>query len=288
MSATLTALLFPGQGSQTPGMREEVERHRPELLEAATDAVGADPFERVEEGTRYAQPAIYCTSLASWSRLGEPLGDLLAGHSLGEYAALVAAGSLDPHDGLRLVALRGRLMQEAGERDSGRGGMLAVLGSGAVSPAQLADRHGLFVANDNAPGQVVLSGPAGALEPAAADAEAAGLRAIRLPVTGAFHSPAMAGGVPAFEAALAEVELSPPRAPVFSGVTAAPFDDLRRRLAEGLTHGVRWRETLLALRARGARRLVEVGPGRVLTGLVRRTLDDVEAVTAGRLEPAHA
>ena len=288
MPTTLTALLFPGQGSQTPGMRAQVERHRPELLERAVEVVGDDPFERVDDGTRYAQPALYCASLAGWSRLGAPLADFLAGHSLGELAALAAAGSLDPVDGLRLVALRGRLMQEAGEHAAGEGGMLAVIGAGDVSLEELADRHGLSVANDNAPDQVVLSGPAAGLEAARRDARSAGLRAVRLPVSGAFHSPAMAAGVEAFAAALAEVDVAPPRAPVLSGVTAEPFDDIRRRLVEGLTHGVRWRETLLGLRARGVRRLVEVGPGRVLTGLVQRTLHDVEAVAADSLEPAHA
>ena len=288
MSETPTALLFPGQGSQTPEMRTEAERHRPELLEQVVEAVGEDPFNRLDEGTRFLQPALYCAALASWSRLGEPSADALAGHSLGEVAALVAAGSLDPADGARLVALRGRLMDEAGERAEHPGGMLAVIGSGELSPAELAERHGLSLANDNAPGQLVLSGAVPALEAAARDAEGAGLRAMRLPVSGAFHSPAMAAGADAFAAALAEVEFAPPRAPVLSGVTAEPFDDIRRRLAEGLTHGVRWREVLLALHARGVRRFVEVGPGRVLTGLVRRTLEGVETVVGDRLEGAHA
>ncbi|MDP8943216.1 MAG: acyltransferase domain-containing protein, partial [Actinomycetota bacterium] len=155
MSETPTALLFPGQGSQTPDMRAEAERHRPELLEQVIEAVGEDPFEHVDAGTRYLQPALYCAALASWSRLGEPSADFLAGHSLGELAALVAAGSLDPADGARLVALRGRLMDEAGERAEHPGGMLAVIGSGELSPDELAQRHGLSVANDNAPGQLV-------------------------------------------------------------------------------------------------------------------------------------
>ncbi|MGZ6670201.1 MAG: acyltransferase domain-containing protein, partial [Solirubrobacteraceae bacterium] len=102
-----TAILFPGQGSQTPEMRETVEQVRPDLLDMAAQAVGEDPFPRAEDGTRFAQPAIFCASLAGWAALGRPLG-LMAGHSLGELAALVAAGSVAERDGLELVALRGR------------------------------------------------------------------------------------------------------------------------------------------------------------------------------------
>src|SRR6202051_1257462 len=115
MNAT-TAILFPGQGSQTPDMRDTVAAVRPDLLGLAAEVVGEDPFGRAEEGTRYAQPALFCASLAGWAALGRPLGDFRPGHSLGELPALVAAGSLRERDGLELVALRGRLMQEAGER----------------------------------------------------------------------------------------------------------------------------------------------------------------------------
>jgi malonyl CoA-acyl carrier protein transacylase len=271
-------MLFPGQGSQTPDMRDTVARIRPDLLELAIELVGSDPFTRVQEGTAYAQPAIFCASIAGWVALGRPESDLLAGHSLGELAALVAAGTLSEHDGLALVVLRGGLMQRAGEH-AGEGGMVALLGREASDLAsELADAHGLAVANDNSPQQVVLSGARGALEAVASDAEHRGLRATILPVTGAFHSPMMASAVPEFEAALAHTEISPSRVIVYSAVTAAPFDDVRRRLAEALTAPVRWRETLLAMRAAGASRFVEVGPGRVLTALAKRTLSDVELV----------
>jgi [acyl-carrier-protein] S-malonyltransferase len=276
----LTAIVFPGQGSQTPDMRETVERHRPDLLGQVTEAVGEDPFARAESGTRFAQPAIFCASLAGWEALDRPRGDLLAGHSLGELGALVAAGALGESDALELVALRGRLMQEAGET-AGDGGMLALLGRGAADHAAgLADAHGLAVANDNSPQQVVLSGAREALAAAAADAEELGLRAMTLPVTGAFHSPMMASAAPEFAAALDGVEIAEPNVPVLSAVTAAPFDDIRGRLVEALTSPVRWRETLLAMRDLGAERFVEVGPGRVLTGLAKRTLTDVELVNA--------
>ena len=280
-----TALLFPGQGSQTDTMRETVERHRPELLELALEVSGGDPFARAGEGTHFAQPAIYCASLAGFTRLGEPEVELMAGHSLGEFAALAAAGALSPEDGLRLVAERGRLMQDAGLRSDG--GMLAVRG-GAEQAAPLAERHGLTVANDNSPDQVVLSGAREAIDAAARDAKAEGLRAVPLPVAGAFHSPLMAPAVPALAAALVEVEFRAPRTTVICAGSARPFDDPRRELAEGVLAPVRWRETLLALREWGAGRYVETGPGKVLSGLARKTLGrDVEALSADTPEPAH-
>jgi malonyl CoA-acyl carrier protein transacylase len=279
---SVTAILFPGQGSQTPEMREMVAETRPDLLELAVETVGADPFPLADTGTRYAQPAIFCASLAGWAALGRPRGDFMAGHSLGELGALVAAGALAERDGLELVALRGRLMQEAGERaGGGGGGMVALLGAGAADEAPgLAEAHGLAVANDNSPQQVVLSGAREALPAVVAAAKELGLRAMELPVTGAFHSPMMASAVPEFRAALQTVEIADPRIPVLSAVTAEPFDDVRRRLVEALTSPVRWRETLLALHRLGAERFVEVGPGRVLTGLAKRTLRDVELVHA--------
>lgn len=275
-----TAILFPGQGSQTSGMRDTVKAVRPDLFEAALEVVGEDPFERVGDGTQFAQPAIFCASLAGWEALERPLGNFMAGHSLGELAALVAAGSLSERDGLELVALRGRLMQQAGER-AGDGGMIALLGAGAADHAQeLADGHGLSVANDNSPQQIVLSGARSGLPEAAAAAGELGLRALELDVTGAFHSPMMASAAPEFEAALAAVEVREPQVTVVSAVTAEPFDDIRARLVEALTRPVRWRETMLALHAFGAERFVEVGPGRVLTGLAKRTLRDVELINA--------
>ena len=275
-----TAILFPGQGSQAPEMRDAVARVRPDLLALAVEVVGEDPFPRVEDGTNFAQPAIFCASLAGWAALGKPAGDLMAGHSLGEFGALVAAGSLEERDGLELVTLRGQLMRDAGER-AGDGGMVALLGAGAADHAgELAEAQGLAVANDNCPTQVVLSGARGALPEAAEAAEELGLRAMLLPVTGAFHSPMMQAAVPEFTAALERVEFAEPRVTVLSAVTAQPFDDIRARLAEGLTMPVRWRETMLELHRLGADRFVEVGPGRILTGLAKRTLADVELVNA--------
>ena len=205
-----TAILFPGQGSQTPEMRDDVERDRPDLLELVTEIVGEDPFPKAEEGTNYAQPAIFCASLAGWDHLGRPDADFMAGHSLGELAALVAAGSLEERDGLELVALRGRLMQESGEA-AGDGGMLALLGRGAADhAAELAEAHGLSVANDNSPQQVVLSGAKQALPEAADAAKELSLRAIELSVSGAFHSPMMTSNMSFLHQSYARPYSSPP------------------------------------------------------------------------------
>lgn len=288
--APSTALLFPGQGSQTAEMRDEVAAARPDLLALAADVVGDDPFARVDDGTRFAQPAIYCASVVGFERLRDAgvTGVAYAGHSLGEVAALVASEALSAEDGLRLVATRGRLMQESGER-AGDGSMLALLGKGAADhAAAIAAAAGLTVANDNAPNQVVLSGAKGAFTTASEAAREQGLRAIPLPVTGAFHSPAMAGARPELEAALAAIDFAAPVVPVISSITTAAFDDVRARLADALTMPVRWRETLLALRVQGVERFVETGPGKVLTGLVKRTVPDAEALAAEQLEEVRA
>lgn len=273
--STLTAVLFPGQGSQTSGMAAVTAAHRPDLLAQAREELGADPFEQIAEGTHFAQPALYCASLAHWQQAGAPAGGLIAGHSLGELAALVAAGALDAGAGLRLAVLRGRLMEEASEQSPG--GMLAVLGGEEEGVRELAARFGLTVANDNAPGQAVLSGDAGVLGEARKQARAAGFKAIRLPVAGAFHSPLMEPAVEPFRAALDAVEFQAPRVPVISCTAAEPFDDVRAGLVAALTEPVRWQATLQRMRSEGAATFLETGPGDVLTGLVRRTLDDVEA-----------
>lgn len=277
-----TALLCPGQGSQQADMRELVERQRPDLLELAREVVGSDPFERMAEGTAFLQPAIYCASIASLERIPGIEVHAYAGHSLGEVTALAAAGALSAEDGLRLVATRGRLMQRAAGSGSG-GAMLAVAGGLSVA-AGVAEEFGLTVANDNSPDQVVLSGDEEAVVRARDAVKAGGHRAFKLPIKGAFHSPAMASVVAEFRAALDRTELRTPRAPVYSCVTAAPFEDVRTELAASLTNGVRWREVLMALRDRGVTRFVELAPGKVLSGLVRVTLPGAETRPAETLE----
>ena len=273
------ALLFPGQGSHAEGMDEPYRGHP--LFERGLDLLGHDPFERLSEGTRYQQPALFLCSVAAWDqwRAGEDddadddAGEAIAaaGHSLGEYAALVAAGALQFDDAVKLVDERADAMADAGEQRAG--GMIAMLGGESRDVRALADRLGLVVANDNAPGQLVLSGSVDALEAAEDVArEETGARARRLDVTGAFHSPLMEPAAARLRAALESTPVSAMEIPVYSNGSAAPFVDVRVELAENLLRPVRWRETLLALRTAGVDRFVELGPGAVLTGLVKRTL----------------
>jgi [acyl-carrier-protein] S-malonyltransferase len=277
------ALLFPGQGSQTPDMRDLVADRCPDLLERCLELVGEDPFARVEESTRFQQPAIFCASVAGWTALPDDVEPgAAAGHSLGELAALAAAGVLTVDDALELVVLRGRLMADADDR----GSMLALVGADAQEAAQLAKAAGLIVANDNAPGQVVLAGDRDRFDRAEELAGEIGKRAIRLPVAGAFHSPSMAPAVAPFRAALDEVELGEPRFTVFSCASARPFTDVRDELARALIRPVRWRETFAALHDAGAERFVEVGPGKVLARLGKRIVPGTKVETT--IEVAHA
>ena len=225
--ANPTAVLFPGQGSQMPAMRELVASVRPDLLVKVTALVGEDPFRRAHESTRFAQPAIFCASLAGWERLRDHVDPVaFAGHSLGELTALVAAGALHERDGLRLVVLRGLLMAISGEQ-AGGGTMLVVRGTTPPHAAAIAARNGVTLANDNAPGELVLSGARDALAAAAADAARDGLRTAQLDVVGAFHSPQMQDAVEPFREALAEVQFAVPAVPVLACATALAFVDPR-------------------------------------------------------------
>ena len=277
-------MLFPGQGSQAADMREAVERHRPDLLELARTEVSDDLFERATEGTRWAQPAIFCAALAGYEILRQRYeADLMAGHSLGEITALVAADAIDAPDGLRLVAERGRLMQEVRG-----GGMLAVRVRERAPVEEVAEATGLTIANDNAPDQLVLSGALDALDRAEELLRERKVRAKRLPVGGAFHSPLMEPAVAPFREVVEQVDFREPRVPVLSCVSAAPFEDVREQLVAALTHPVRWTGVLSALRELGATHYVETGPGRVLTNLVRKSLDGVEAEAPLAMEAANA
>ena len=272
MSSDVIAGLFPGQGSQTGDLRSQVARDAPELLELCVDLVGEDPFARVTESTRLAQPAIFCASVAGWMRLREHVRPVaFAGHSLGELSALVAAEALDPADGLALAVRRGELMAAAGD---GEEGMLAVLGSAPDLPARLAEDHGVVVANDNAPGQVVLAGRLERLHEARDAAREQGARAIMLDV---------AGAVAPFRAALEQVQLREPVVPVICGWSARPFDDVREELAAAIVQPVRWRSTMLALATLGADEFVDFGPGSVLAKLVRRNLPAARAIDPDEL-----
>jgi [acyl-carrier-protein] S-malonyltransferase len=267
------ALAFPGQGSQEEGMRDVVARRRPELLDTLATVAGDDAFERAETSTAAAQPAIVCASIAHWHARGCPRGEWVTGHSLGELTALVAAGSLDEHDAVRLAARRGELMQQASDDHPGCGMLAAKAPIDDVAP--IAAECGVAVGNHNAPTQVVLSGSAAGLDEARVRLKEAGIRSTRLRVAGAFHSPLMASAVEPLRAALAEVEFAPPACVVFSPISVGPMEDPRRELPDSLLSPVRWVEAALALAELGAERFEEVGPGGVLTRLIDLSLSTV-------------
>jgi malonyl CoA-acyl carrier protein transacylase len=274
--------LFPGQGSQSADLRAGVERFAPDLLERCCALVGEDPFPRVAQDTRFAQPAIYCASIASWIAHGPSVRPIaLAGHSLGELSALVAAEALTPQAGLQLAVRRGELMSAACARDDG---MLAVVGASEAQVAQLVSEHGVFIANHNSPDQVVVAGSLCSLRAVAGRVREWGARAVTLEVAGAFHAPGMAKAAERFRAALDSVEIGLPTVPVISGSSAAPFKDVRAELAQAIVRPVRWRSTMLALSRLGAHAFIDFGPGAVVARLVRRNLPDARVIELGELE----
>lgn len=244
---------------------------------------GAEPLQHAERSTRYAQPAIFLASLAGW-RAAKAEGVqpfAFAGHSLGELTALTAAGALAPECALELVALRGRLMDEAC-RDIG-GGMLAILGGTVAQAERLALANGVRVANYNAPEQTVLAGASARLETAMRDARALGLRALRLGVSGPFHTPALMPARVRFQQALAAVPIAKPRAPVISSMTTQPFTDPASQLGAALVRPVRWAATMQTLQRLGAGAYLDVGPGRILERLTSSNLPNAVLIESGSL-----
>jgi [acyl-carrier-protein] S-malonyltransferase len=288
MDANATsAILFPGQGVGDASSRELVAELRPDLLDLAGELVGEDPFERMREGTAYAQPAVYCASIAGYEQLGRPSAGYLAGHSLGEVGALAAGKAIDDSDGLRIVVARGRVMEEAA--GTGEPGAMLAVGSDRDAATALATEHGLTLANENSPQQFVLSGSLPAIEAAETAAKDSGVRAKKLAVAGAFHTEAMASGVEPFRAALDEIDFREPAVPVVSSTGAEFFGgDVRDALAASLVSPIRWTAVLEKLRELGVTRYLDVGPGKVLAGLVRRTIDGAEVETLASRESALA
>lgn len=289
MQSMPTALLFPGQGSQTAGMRELVETFEPELAELVAAEVGADPFALADESTAYAQPAIVCASLAGWTRAGRPRAQFVAGHSLGELCALAAASAIAASDAVRLAVVRGRLMSEAAAQSPGA--MVALLGDASEARAA-AGESGAEIANDNGPTQLVAAGSPQSIDSAVQSAKARGVRAIRLPVSGAFHTEAMIPAVQPYREALERIAIEAPAAPVYSSATAEPFGTrapgIRDQLAGAMVQPVRWRATVDSLYALGVRRFAEVGPGKALSAMLRRSHPDVETIVLGSEELARA
>ena len=307
-----TAFVFPGQGSQAVGMGRALAEAFPmarHVFAEVDDALGQRLSTLMFEGpesdltlTENAQPALMAVSLAAlrvlegeggW-KLSAKAG-FVAGHSLGEYSALAAAGAISLADAARLLKRRGRAMQRA--VPVGEGAMAALLGLelAAAQEAAAAASQGevCACANDNAPGQVVVSGAKAAVERAIALASEKGAkRSILLPVSAPFHCQLMAPAAREMEEALAGITLAPPTVPVVANVTAAPVSDpetIRRLLVEQVTGMVRWRESVMRLKAEGVTRLVELGAGKVLAGLAKRIDREIEASSVGQpaeIEPA--
>ncbi len=296
------AFVFPGQGSQAVGMgRDLAAAFAParEVFEEVNEALGQNlaglMFEGPEEdltSTENAQPALMAASLAA-VRVLEQEGGLdmasacrfVAGHSLGEYSALAAAGALGLAETARLLKRRGRAMQEA--VPAGEGAMAALLGvdreAGEEIATAAAEGEVCTLANDNAPDQVVVSGSRAAVERAVEIAARHGAkRAIMLPVSAPFHCSLMAPAADVMAEALAETTLSEPSVPLICNVSAKPVtepESIRTLLVEQVTGMVRWRESVLYMRDQDVARLVELGTGRVLTGLARRIDRELEAVS---------
>jgi [acyl-carrier-protein] S-malonyltransferase len=293
-------MLFPGQGSQALGMGKSLADSfaaARRLYEEIDDALGERLSTLMFDGpegdltlTENAQPALLAASLAVVRVLQAECGFVLsrhvayvAGHSLGEYSALAAAESLAVGEAARLLKLRGQAMQRA--VPPGRGAMAALIGLDVDTARQVAAEALCAVANDNAPGQVVVSGHRDAVERAIEIARArGGRRSIILPVSAPFHSPLMAPAAAAMREALEEVELHPPLVPLVANVSARPICDpaaIKGLLVEQVTAMVRWRESMLFLAEDGVEEIVETGTGHVLAGLARRIVPDLRARSAG-------
>jgi [acyl-carrier-protein] S-malonyltransferase len=286
-----TCILCPGQGAQAVGMGKDFfESHAAarDVYEAAERVLGWNPAslcfggpeERLNQ-TDVSQPAIYVTSVAcfraAWhaGKIDPQVVTAYAGLSLGEYTALHLAGAFSFEDGLRLVAARGRFMQEAATAVAG--GMVAIMGADEAAVNELcaaaAGGQVLVPANFNAPGQIVVSGEADACGRVQQLAEARGFKAVALKVAGAFHSPLMQPAAERMREELDRVQIRPPRQAVYANVTAAPHgdeDSIRDLLVQQIVRPVKWQQTMQTLLSGGEMRLVELAPGRTLAGLAKR------------------
>lgn len=283
------AYVFPGQGSQSVGMMtawQDDQETVNEVFGIASESLGYDLWALVGKGpeselnrTEITQPAMLCAGVASWriasSREGMPAAGVMAGHSLGEYTALVCGGSVELADAVGLVARRGQLMQSAVAR--GEGAMAVIIGlpdADVIEACARVDDDIVEAANFNAPGQVAIAGTAAAVERAMQNAQEMGARrAMPIPVSVPSHCSLMLGAAEALGEELAGLKIEMPSVPVIHNQNAAPAsstNEIRERLKLQLYQPVRWVACVEAIHARGICRLIECGPGKVLTGLVRR------------------
>ena len=301
----MRAFIFPGQGSQSVGMGAALAAASKEaraVFEEVDDALSQKLSRLMAEGpaeeltlTENAQPAIMANALATFRTSGIDIAkaDFVAGHSLGEYTALAAAGSFDVPTTAGLLKLRGRAMQEA--VPVGQGAMAALLGASLDIARQVAEAAAqgevCTVANDNDPSQVVISGHRGAVERALDIAREKGAkRAVLLPVSAPFHSPLMEPAARAMERALTDAVIADPAVPLYANVTAAPVqeaDEIRRLLVEQVTGMVRWRESVAAMAEAGVTHFVEFG-GKVLSPMVKRIAPDAQTSSIVTMEDIEA
>lgn len=306
LTPATTAFVFPGQGSQFVGMGQALAQASPaarQTFAEADDTLGYGLSKMCWEGpeadltdTLHAQPALFTHSVAALRALHEKVGDLtpafVAGHSLGELSALVAAGAMEFEDGLDLVRKRGELMKAAGQRSPG--GMAAILGLDAPAVAELcAEARALTggilqMANDNCPGQTVISGDLATLEKAMELAKGRGAkRALKLPVSIASHSPLMLSAVPDYTRAVDAVPFIPPIPPLVGNVQALPVldpNEIRAELPAQLTSPVRWTDSIRFMLAQGVTTFVEIGAKDVLTTLLKRIDSSARGLPVGTPE----
>ena len=287
-----TALLFAGQGAQSVGMGKDLAAQFPiarQWFARATEVLGYDLSQICFEGpeaeltkTEHAQPGIYLVSWIAFKLLQERCPNLefqaTAGLSLGEFTALAAAGAMSFEDGLRLVRQRGSFMQDACAAT--QGGMAAIIGLDEGKTRQVCEQVGVTLANLNCPGQIVISGPAALMEKACEVAKIAGAKkAMPLKVAGAYHSPLMAQAQPRLQEALSAVTWSNPQVPVIANVTGQPHETgaaLQTRLVEQVTAPVRWEHSMRLLSEQGFTRFIELGPGKALSGFMKRINDSAQ------------
>ena len=302
----MRAFIFPGQGSQSVGMGAalaDASRAARDVFDEVDEALGQNLFRLMREGpdeelklTENAQPAIMAHSIAVLRAWGVQVADaanFVAGHSLGEYSALCAAGSFDLATTARLLKLRGQAMQQA--VPVGLGAMAALLGADLALAQKIAEAAAegevCTVANDNDPSQVVISGHKGAIDRAVAIARDMGAkRAVPLPVSAPFHCPLMQPAAEAMRDALSNVVVEDPRVPLFANVTAEPTSDpdtIRNQLVDQVTGMVRWRESVANMFDAGVHDFVEVG-GKVLGPMVKRIAPDAKVTSVVSIEDVEA